>query len=130
VLDSPSMDELQRLLASCAERADAGRAALVGRDGLVVESMSVTESATAIFDLPLLAAEATDLLAVADRVTGAALDAGTCDEVACRSANAAVVLRRLADGSFVLLLMPADGDAENGRTVLAELAPEFETVLA
>lgn len=128
MLDSRSMDDLERLLERC--RADAvGRAAaLIGRDGLVIETAGAVDDAS--LDLALAAAEATDLLAVADRLFADGLDERPAREVWIRADASALMMRRIGDDAFALLVLAADADPGAARGALDATESDLAAVLA
>ncbi len=122
------MDDLERLLEGCRSRVGGRAAALVGRDGLLIETAGASDDAA--LDLALAAAEATDLLAVADRLLEGALDQGPATETWCRAPGAALALRRLGEDVFVLLVLPPDGDPVTVRAALDDVQDDVEAALA
>ena len=127
------MDELERVLDLCRQEAGGRVAAVVGRDGLIIAS-SVAASDVAepdkAADLPLAGAETTDLLRVADRLLSEAVASAGAEEVWARSADAAVLARRLQDRSVLMAVLPADADAAVVSTALGGRAPEIDAALA
>lgn len=109
-------------------------AAVVGRDGLLIESVvataDVATASDAVSDLPLLGAEAAGLLTAADRLSTEALGAAGVEETWIRSADAAVLIRRLQDRSFVVLVVAGDTDPAVARDAVHVVAPGVEAALA
>lgn len=128
------MDELERHLHDCLARADGRVAAVVGRDGLLIESVvaasSVATTSDAARDLPLMGAEAADLLTAADRLAVEALGAAAVEETWLRSADAAVLIRRLQDRSFLVLVVAGDSEPATAREAVHAVVPEIEAALA
>ncbi len=128
------MDELERHLHDCLARADGRVAAVVGRDGLLIESVvagsDVATASDAVRDLPLVGAEAAELLTAADRLSTEALGAAGVEETWLRSADAAVLIRRLQDRSFVLLVVAGDSDPAVARDAVHAVVPGVEAALA
>jgi len=128
------MDELERLLNDCLARAGGRVAAVVGRDGLLIESgvagSDVATASDAVEDLPLVGAEAADLLTAADRLTTEALGAAGIEETWLRSADAAVLIRRLQDRSFMVLVVAGDTDPAVARDAVHAVTPDVEAALA
>lgn len=128
------MDELERLLHDCLARADGRVAAVVGRDGLLIESVvaasDVATASDAVADLPLVGAEAADLLAAADRLSSEALAATAVEETWLRSADVAVLIRRLRDRSFVVLVVAGDSEPATAREAVHAVVPGVEAALA
>lgn len=128
MLDSRSMDDLERLLERCREDADGRAAALIGRDGLVIETAGTVDDER--LDLALAAAEATDLLAVADRLFADALDERPAYEAWVRSGASALLMRRVGDDAFALLVLAADADPATARGALDAAETDLAAVLA
>jgi predicted regulator of Ras-like GTPase activity (Roadblock/LC7/MglB family) len=127
------MDDLERVLDACRQEAGGRAAAVVGRDGLVIAaSLAASDVADAdeAADLPLAGAETTDLFGVADRLLSEAVGSAGAEEVWARSADAAVLARRLQDRSVLMLVLPADADAAVASTALGGRLPELEAALA
>lgn len=128
------MDELEQHLHDCLARADGRVAAVVGRDGLLIESVvagsDVATASDAARDLPLVGAEAADLLTAADRLATDALGAAGVEEAWLRSADAAVLIRRLQDRSFVVLVVAGDADPAVARDAVHAVAADVEAALA
>ncbi len=128
------MDELERLLHDCLTRAGGRVAAVVGRDGLLIESVvaasDVATASDAVDDLPLVGAEAADLLAAADRLSTEALAAAAVEETWLRSADVAVLIRRLQDRSFVVLVVAGDSEPATVREAVHAVVPGIEAALA
>jgi len=128
------MDELERHLHDCLARSEGRVAAVVGRDGLLIESVvataDVATASDAVSDLPLLGAEAAGLLTAADRLSTEALGAAGVEETWIRSADAAVLIRRLQDRSFVVLVVAGDTDPAVARDAVHVVAPGVEAALA
>ncbi len=128
------MDELERLLHDCLTRADGRVAAVVGRDGLLIESVlaapDVATASDAVHDLPLVGAEAADLLAAADRLSTEALAATAVEETWLRSADVAVLIRRLQDRSFVVLVVAGGSEPVIAREAMHAVVPGIEAALA
>jgi predicted regulator of Ras-like GTPase activity (Roadblock/LC7/MglB family) len=127
------MDDLERVLDACRQDAGGRAAAVVGRDGLVIAaSLAASDVADPddAADLPLAGAETTDLFGVADRLLSEAVGSAGAEEVWARSADAAVLARRLQDRSALMLVLPADADAAVASTAVAGRLPELEAALA
>lgn len=122
------MDDLQRSLDRCRSEAGARAAALVGRDGLLIETAAGDAAHGA--DLALAAAEATDLLVVADRLFADALDEGPTDDAWVGTGASSLLVRRLASGTFVLLVMDAGTDPTAARAAIAAVAESIDGALA
>lgn len=136
------MDDLAALLERCRRDAGATLAALVGRDGLLIERAGHTgsegadgrtDSAPAAPpnepDLPLAGAEATDLFTVADRLLMDALAAGGAREAWLVGDDWAVHLSRLSEGAFMLLVVPADAEPLQARSAIDAVRGELEAGL-
>ncbi|MDZ7801366.1 MAG: hypothetical protein U5K81_11315 [Trueperaceae bacterium] len=123
------MDTVRDLLETCRRDADADVALLVGADGLVIEQAG-PERGGADTDLPLAAAEATDLLRVADRILRDAVAAGTAHEAWCAAGATSVHLARLDEGAFVLSVSGGPADPARARGAVAQVADRLRAVLA
>lgn len=127
------MDTLHELLDSCRREARAEVALLVGADGLVIEQAGPggdgARHASAL-DGSLAAAEATDLLRVADRILRDALALEATHEAWCANDESAVHLARLGEGIFVLSLLAGDADPVRARGAVAQVAGRLRAVLA
>lgn len=137
------MEDLAALLDRCRRDAGATLAALVGRDGLLIErtgrtgsegSAGRTGSAPAAPpgdpDLPLAAAEATDLFTVADRLLMDALAAGSAREAWLVGDAWAAYASRLNDGAFALLVLRVDADPSVARSAIDAAREGLEAGLA
>jgi predicted regulator of Ras-like GTPase activity (Roadblock/LC7/MglB family) len=127
------VDEIRATLEACRGQARARIVVLVGRDGLIIDQATgpapVEEVAPAVDD-ELAAAEATELLTVADRLFTDALATAAPEEIAAFAGDAVVRLRRLAAGDAVMLVLPAGADPGEARAALDAAAPRLDEALA
>lgn len=129
MIQSSGMDDLAALLETCRLHTGATAAALVGRDGLVIERAGAGDTVGGA-DLALGAAEATDLFGVADRLLMDAFAAGEALECRLSSRDTALHLARLREGAFVLLVLPAGSDPTEARAALDAARIGLEAGLA
>jgi predicted regulator of Ras-like GTPase activity (Roadblock/LC7/MglB family) len=127
------VDEIRATLEACRGQARARIVVLVGRDGLIIDQATgpapVEEVAPAVDD-ELAAAEATELLTVADRLFAEALGTIAPHEVAAFAGDASVRLRRLAGGDALMLVLPAGADPGEARAALDAAVPRLDEALA
>ena len=127
------MDDLAALLDRCRHDAGATVAALVGRDGLLIERAEDAPFAAAGGDgndLPLAAAEATDLFSVADRLLMDAFAAGDTREAWLAARGATLHLSRLEGGAFTVMLLPPGAEPAAARAALSAARDGLEAGLA
>lgn len=118
------MDDLDERLAQARSTVEGARAlALVGRDGLVVVQALAGDDAQA--DLPRLAAEATDLLTVAERTLDEPRRGGWGRSVRACGAGGTVVAHPLDDELFSLWWLTPDADADAAERVTETEGPAW-----
>lgn len=133
VLDCPSVDDIVTTLEACRSRIEARLAMLVGADGLVIDEAragGAEPGSAGELDLPLVAAEATDLWAVAARLHAAGIGTTPPNELTLGDANDRVVLRRLGGGAFAMLVGVSIDRSDDARAALVEAVPRLEEALA
>jgi predicted regulator of Ras-like GTPase activity (Roadblock/LC7/MglB family) len=110
------MNVFREALRGIAERVEGARAAaLVGADGIAVESFSIGESVS----METVAAE---VLALAKAAQGGDALTGALSELALVEEDARILLRRVSGEYYLLLLLGGEGGLGRGRHELAKAA--------
>jgi predicted regulator of Ras-like GTPase activity (Roadblock/LC7/MglB family) len=119
------MNVFREALRGIAERVEGARAvAIVGLDGIAVESLSIGE----VVSMESVAAEMLALVKAAQRPRGEAVS-GPVEELALVGADSRVLLRRVSAEYYLLLLLGGGGGLGRGRYELTRTAFALEKEL-